>query len=67
MRFFLFAILLALASSAFAQHDPAEKNSSTPAVDLELVLAADVSYSMEKDLLAIRYAPRSEFDPNLTL
>ena len=54
MRFPLFAVLLIFASSAFAQNDPAEKESRTPTVDLELVLAVDVSYSMDKEMLAIQ-------------
>ena len=54
MRFLLLAILLASTISAFAQSNPAEKTDNPPAVDVELVLAADVSFSMGKDKLAIR-------------
>ena len=54
MRFPLFALLLILASPAFAQNDPKERESVTPTVDLELVLAVDVSYSMDKEMLAIQ-------------
>ena len=54
MRFPLFALLLILASPAFAQSDPPEKESGTPTVDLELVLAVDISYSMDKEMLAIQ-------------
>ena len=53
MRFLLLALLLVSATSAFAQGDLAEKD-NTPTVDLELIVAVDVSFSMEKDKLAIQ-------------
>ena len=54
MRLLWLVVALVLASLAFAQADPAEKDGGTPAVDVELVIAADVSYSMNKDDLALR-------------
>jgi hypothetical protein len=54
MRILLLALLLVSATSAFAQSDPTEKDNNTPTVDVELVLADDVSASMDKDKLAVR-------------
>jgi hypothetical protein len=54
MRFLVLALLLVSATSAFAQSEPAEKDNNTPTVDVELVLAVDVSRSMDKDKLALR-------------
>jgi hypothetical protein len=54
MRLPLLFLLLALATSAFAQHDGAEKDKDSPTVDVELVLAVDVSYSMNDEELAIQ-------------
>ena len=54
MRFPLPLLLLALATSAFAQTDRAENDSNSPTVDVELVLAVDVSYSMNTEELAIQ-------------
>jgi Protein of unknown function (DUF1194) len=47
-------LLLASATSAFAQNDRAENDRNSPTVDVELVLAVDVSYSMDTDELAIQ-------------
>jgi hypothetical protein len=54
MRFPLLLLLLALATSAFAENDGAENDKSSPTVDVELVLAVDVSYSMNDEELAIQ-------------
>jgi hypothetical protein len=51
MRFLLLALLLVSETSAFAQSKPADND--TPTVDVELVLAVDVSFSMDKDELAL--------------
>lgn len=52
MRLLLLVLLLTAATSTLAQSDPAEKESNP--VDLELVLAADVSFSMDKGKLELR-------------
>ena len=52
MRIFLLVLLLLVPSIAFSQTDPG--GDDAPAVDLELVLATDVSYSMDKEKLALR-------------
>ncbi len=54
MRLPLLFLLSALATSAFAQNDAAENDKDSPVVDVELVLAADVSYSMNSEELAIQ-------------
>ena len=55
MRFLLLVLLLVSVTSAFAQNDPPGKeNNNTQAVDVELVLAVDVSFSMDKEKLALR-------------
>ena len=55
MRFLLLVLLLVSVTSAFAQSDPPGKESNnTQAVDVELVLAVDVSFSMDKEKLALR-------------
>jgi hypothetical protein len=54
MRFPLRFLLLALTTSAFAQNDGAEHDANSPTVDVELVLAVDVSYSMDTEELAIQ-------------
>lgn len=52
MRLPLLFLLLASATSAFAQNDAAENDKNS--VDVELVLAVDVSYSMNDEELAIQ-------------
>jgi uncharacterized protein DUF1194 len=54
MRFPLLVLLLALATSALAQNHHAENDNNSLTVDVELVLAVDVSYSMNTDELAIQ-------------
>jgi hypothetical protein len=54
MRLPLLFLLSALATSAFAQNDHAENDKNSPTVDVELVLAVDVSYSMNVEELAIQ-------------
>jgi hypothetical protein len=55
MRFLLLVLLLVSVTSAFAQSDPpGNENNNTEAVDVELVLAVDVSFSMDKEKLALR-------------
>jgi hypothetical protein len=54
MRLPLLFLLLALATSAFAQNDHGENDRNSPTADVELVLALDVSYSMNDEELAIQ-------------
>ena len=54
MRLLWLVVPFVLGSLVFAKADPAEKDGGAAAVDVELVIAGDVSYSMDKDELALR-------------
>src|SRR5262245_45928943 len=51
---FVWLLFAFVSTTAFAQDPSAERNDGPPAVDVELVIADDVSHSMTKDELALR-------------